>query len=130
MSRQKLDPSFYLDPNIDEYTLEELASLLKVSTYTLRRRIRDGRLKAKKLFKEYRVKKEDVEDFIDREYVGMSLVYFSSKGNLYKKKELDGYRLEEEAIHLVENVKVLANTDAARVYYERGLDKRGRLLDD
>lgn len=126
MNKEKVVPQFYLDPNIDEYTLEELASILKVSTYTLRRRIRDGRLKATKLFKEYRVKRVDVEEFIDREYVGEELIYFSSKGNLYKKKELDGFRLEEEAIHLVENVKVLANTDAARLYYERGLYKRGR----
>lgn len=108
----------------DEYTLDELAELLGISIYTIRRRIYDGRLKAVKVGGQYKVKKEDVEDFLIREEIGKKLEYFSKKGELYKKQRIDEEKLEEEAIYLVEQAKVLACTDAARIYYERNLYNR------
>ena len=46
------------------YTLEEVAKNLKVSKMTLYRYIKAWKLKAYKLWKEIRVKKEDYENYI------------------------------------------------------------------
>lgn len=46
------------------YTLEEIAKTLKVSKMTLYRYIKAWKLKAYKLWKEIRVKKEDYEAYI------------------------------------------------------------------
>lgn len=46
------------------YTIEEIAQNLKVTKMTIYRYIKAGKLKAYKLWKEIRVKKEDYESFI------------------------------------------------------------------
>lgn len=58
------------DRNIDQdaltrsyYTVYEVAELLKFHHQTIRRMIRAGELPAKKLGKEWRIKKEDLEVF-------------------------------------------------------------------
>lgn len=46
------------------YTIEEIAKNLKVTKMTIYRYIKAGKLKAYKLWKEIRVKKDDYEFFI------------------------------------------------------------------
>lgn len=46
------------------YTLEEIAKNLKVSKMTLYRYIKVWKLKAYKLWKEIRIKKQDYDEFI------------------------------------------------------------------
>jgi len=50
--------------NEQYYTIEELAKMLKVAYLTVYRWIQDGKLKAYKAGKQYRVKKEDLNRFI------------------------------------------------------------------
>lgn len=49
------------------YTLHEIAKLLKVSYMTIFRWVKCGKLEAFKIGKQYRVKKEVLERFIDNE---------------------------------------------------------------
>ena len=49
---------------ITVYTLKEVAEILKVSRQTIYNYLKAGRLKATKIGKEYRVTKEDLEEFI------------------------------------------------------------------
>ncbi len=48
------------------YTIEEIAKNLKVSKMTVYRYIKSWKLKAFKLWKDIRVKKEDYETFIQK----------------------------------------------------------------
>jgi len=50
--------------NEQYYTTEEVAKMLKVAYLTVYRWIQDGKLKAYKAGKQYRVKKEDLDSFI------------------------------------------------------------------
>ena len=50
--------------NEQYYTTEEVAKMLKVAYLTVYRWIQDGKLKAYKAGKQYRVKKEDLNRFI------------------------------------------------------------------
>jgi excisionase family DNA binding protein len=45
------------------YTIEEVAGLLNLHVKTVRRYVRDGRLKAKRIGKEYRVARADLTEF-------------------------------------------------------------------
>ena len=45
------------------YTIKEVAELLKISEYTLRKKIRDGEIKAEP-GKAYRISKEDLEEYL------------------------------------------------------------------
>lgn len=45
------------------FTISETAQILKVCEETIRRRIRDGSLKAAKIGKEYRISIKDIEEF-------------------------------------------------------------------
>lgn len=47
-------------------TTEEIANILKVNTITVRRWIHKGVLPASKFLKEYRVTKEDFEQFLEK----------------------------------------------------------------
>lgn len=47
-------------------TLQEVADFLKVSPMTVYRRIDDGQLKAFKLGKAWRIRREDLDAFIDQ----------------------------------------------------------------
>ena len=49
------------------YTLEEVAEILKVSVQTVRRLIDDGELKAFRVRGQWRVRKEDLDDYINRQ---------------------------------------------------------------
>lgn len=51
-------------PDITVYTLKEVADILKVSRQTIYNYLKAGRLRATKFGKEYRVTKEDLEEFI------------------------------------------------------------------
>lgn len=52
---------------MDEYlTTEEIAQTLKVNIVTVRRWIKSGRLPATFLAKEYRIKRADFDDFINK----------------------------------------------------------------
>lgn len=52
---------------MDEYlTTEEIAQTLKVNIVTVRRWIKSGKLPATFLAKEYRIKKTDFDDFINK----------------------------------------------------------------
>jgi excisionase family DNA binding protein len=46
------------------YTLEEVARILKVSVQTIRRMIAGGELKASKVRNQYRVRKDDLEEYL------------------------------------------------------------------
>jgi putative molybdopterin biosynthesis protein len=48
------------------YTIEEVAKMLKVAYLTVYRWIRAGKLNSNKAGKQYRVKKEDLDRFIER----------------------------------------------------------------
>lgn len=47
------------------YTIEEVAEMLKVAYLTVYRWIQAGKLKAVKAGKQYRIKKEDVDKFLE-----------------------------------------------------------------
>ena len=47
-------------------TIEEVARILKVSMQTVRRMIDEGELKAIKIRGQWRIKREDLQDYIDR----------------------------------------------------------------
>jgi len=49
--------------DLEVYTLEEIAELLQVTRRTLYNWIKDGKLKAFKIGKQWRVTKEALEDF-------------------------------------------------------------------
>lgn len=52
---------------MDEFlTTKEISEMLKVNVLTVRRWIDAGRLKAARLGKQYRVKKEDLDNFLYR----------------------------------------------------------------
>lgn len=122
--KNNIDDFKRINPISKEYTLGELSSILGTSKYTLRRRIEDGRLKADKKFGKYYITEENKEEFLKREKGYDKLEYFSHKGNLYKKEIKDVYKLENEAIYLVEELKVIAMCEAAKIYYERRLYDR------
>jgi len=48
------------------YTIEEIAKILKVAYLTVYRWIQDGKLVAYKAGKQYRIKKSDLEKFVER----------------------------------------------------------------
>jgi len=48
------------------YTIEEVAKMLKVVYLTVYRWIHDGKLKAYKVGKQYRIKNKDLERFIKK----------------------------------------------------------------
>jgi excisionase family DNA binding protein len=48
------------------YTPQEVADILKLKATTIRAYIRDGKLKAAKFGREYRVSKEDLEKFVEQ----------------------------------------------------------------
>lgn len=52
--------------NEQYYTIEEVAKMLKVAYLTVYRWIRADKLVAYKAGKQYRIKKEDLEKFIER----------------------------------------------------------------
>jgi putative molybdopterin biosynthesis protein len=47
------------------YSIEELAKILKVSYLTVYRWVKLGKLKTNKAGKQYRIKKEEIESFIE-----------------------------------------------------------------
>ena len=47
------------------YTIEEIAILLRLSRLTVYRYISSGKLSAYKLGRDYRVRKDDLESFLD-----------------------------------------------------------------
>lgn len=47
-----------------ELTLDEVAERLRISSYTVRRRILEGKLKARKEGREYRVREHDLETYL------------------------------------------------------------------
>ena len=49
------------------YTIEECADLLKVSVSTVRKLIASGELKAFKVGGQWRIRKEDLDSYIDRQ---------------------------------------------------------------
>lgn len=109
-----------------EYTLEELSIKLSTSVYTLRRRIKEGKLKAVKRFGRYYVKEEDAMHFLNKEQIITKLVYFNMDGKQYDKKvlEKDKDLYVDEVIYLVEEIKVLGVCDATRIYYGKDLNLR------
>ena len=48
------------------YTTEEVADILKMDTETTRRFIREGKITAYKVGSEWRVKEEDLVEFVER----------------------------------------------------------------
>lgn len=47
------------------YTIKEVAEILKVAYLTVYRWVKDGKIEAYKLGKEYRIKKIDIEKFVE-----------------------------------------------------------------
>ena len=50
------------------YTPEEIAEILKVEPDTIRRYLRDGKLKGFKVGNHWRIKEEDLQEFIENQY--------------------------------------------------------------
>ncbi len=58
---------------MDEYlTTKEIANLLRINVLTVRRWIMAGKLQATSLGKEYRIKKTDLESFLEERKVKKS----------------------------------------------------------
>ena len=55
-----------MEDTLKIYTLEEVQTLLKVTQRTIYNYIKEGKLKAVKKGKYWRVKHTDLQDFIDR----------------------------------------------------------------
>jgi excisionase family DNA binding protein len=55
-----------MEDTLKIYTLEEVQTLLKVTQRTIYNYIKEGKLKAVKIGKYWRVKHTDLQDFIDR----------------------------------------------------------------
>lgn len=51
------------------YTLDEVAVMLKVVYLTVYRWVRDGKLKAYKVGKQYRISKEQLDLFLERDSI-------------------------------------------------------------
>jgi excisionase family DNA binding protein len=51
-------------PNEKVLTIEQVASFLQVSTKTIRRLIKDDKLKASKVGRVWRIKHEDIETYL------------------------------------------------------------------
>lgn len=49
-------------------TLEEVAEILRVSVQTVSRLIEDGELKAAKIRGQWRVRRKDLDDYINRKF--------------------------------------------------------------
>lgn len=47
------------------YTIKEVAEILKVAYLTVYRWVKDGKIEAYKLGKEYRIKKDDLDKFVE-----------------------------------------------------------------
>lgn len=47
------------------YTIKEVAEILKVAYLTVYRWVKDGKIDAYKLGKEYRIKKVDLDNFVE-----------------------------------------------------------------
>lgn len=52
------------------YSIAELVKLLKISDSTVRRYIREGKLKSKKIGKQHRITEKSVKNFIDSQNEG------------------------------------------------------------
>lgn len=50
---------------VQYYTIKEVAEILKVAYLTVYRWVKDGKIEAYKLGKEYRIKKTDIEKFVE-----------------------------------------------------------------
>ena len=50
---------------VQYYTIKEVAEMLKVAYLTVYRWVKDGKIEAYKLGKEYRIKKTDIEKFVE-----------------------------------------------------------------
>ena len=86
-----------LSKDKDFFTIKEVAELLKISEYTLRKKIRDGELKAEP-GKSYRISKRDLEEYLHTaELQGMeSEDSFSPEilAQIMELKELDLQKLK------------------------------------
>lgn len=47
------------------YTIKEVAEILKVAYLTVYRWVKDGKIQAYKIGKEYRIKKADLDNFVE-----------------------------------------------------------------
>jgi len=54
------------DATVEIYTINDLMDILKVTRRTLQEYIKKGKIKAFKMGNEWRVTRESLEDFIDR----------------------------------------------------------------
>lgn len=62
-----------------KYTIDEASFFLKTSVYTVRRRIKENKLKAELVFGKYYVNGEDLYNFINKK---SDFVYFNNLGDL------------------------------------------------
>lgn len=62
----KYDVLYSNADNIHYYTSEDIAIKFKVSEYTVRRWISEGRLKGLKIGKAYRFTQSDIDNFINK----------------------------------------------------------------
>lgn len=65
MSKASLDKNKEKDIGNDFYLVEEFAEKLRVSNMTIYRYIKAGKLKAFKIGKEFRIKKDEYEKFLN-----------------------------------------------------------------
>src|SRR3972149_614996 len=72
--RSQMTTSAYSNPPSEMLTVREIARLCKVHEVTVRRHIREGRLKAVKMGKSVRVRREDFEAYLRPEpWAGVDL---------------------------------------------------------
>ena len=64
-AQRKFFPHLFQDEKF--YTIQEVAKMLKVAYLTVYRWIQSGKLKSNKAGKQYRIKKVDLDKFIERQ---------------------------------------------------------------
>lgn len=55
-----------METNIRVYSLKQVADIMGLTRQTIYNYVTAGKLKARKIGKEYRVKEEDLKEFIDK----------------------------------------------------------------
>lgn len=109
----------------EAYSIKELADFLGTSSYTIRRRIKDGSIIAYKVFGKYMVSSEEVDSYtrnLEKEKVAFQ--FFTNCGRIkiqFKNKELELYddkEFKEEVFRLVYSGRRYdIRSDLARIYY-------------
>lgn len=124
-----------MEYGVKEYSLKEAADLLGVSTYTLRRRIKDGSIVSILKFGRYYIEETELEEYITNLTISKeNCIYFKKCGNIkveFKNSKEEELILNKDFVKEVSNIinsgiRLEPKSDVVRIYYKL-LQKRGEL---